>query len=284
MTLLVVAPWLSQRTQEVLAGEGVSYIDLTGNARVRLDSPPLYIETAGALHSPVPLARGQLRLRGPKSARLIRMLADVQPPFGVHELAKEIGVSQGYASQLLETLDREALIERSPQGAVYAVDAPALLRRWAVSYSLFQANEAKRFVAPAGIGATLAALAESRAAQAVVALSGALAAARLVAVEKPASLLAYCERPAALGKVLRLAPAPKRANVVLLKPFDPVVWERTATVGGLRYAAPSQVVVDCLTAKGPTREAGAALLEWMQANEEEWRLPPLWRSGRGWGS
>src|SRR5664279_3415664 len=33
--LLVVAPWLSKRTQEVLAEQEVNYIDLTGNALLR---------------------------------------------------------------------------------------------------------------------------------------------------------------------------------------------------------------------------------------------------------
>src|SRR5215467_6358914 len=32
--ILVIAPWLSARTRELLAAEGISYVDLTGNARV----------------------------------------------------------------------------------------------------------------------------------------------------------------------------------------------------------------------------------------------------------
>ena len=37
--VLIVAPWLSQRTQELLAAQGVNYLDQTGNALVKLTNP-----------------------------------------------------------------------------------------------------------------------------------------------------------------------------------------------------------------------------------------------------
>jgi hypothetical protein len=39
--VLVVAPWLSQRTREVLAANNINYLDLTGNALLRLENPGL---------------------------------------------------------------------------------------------------------------------------------------------------------------------------------------------------------------------------------------------------
>ncbi len=41
--ILAIAPWMSTRTQELLAKEGINYLDLTGNARITLEYPPLYI-------------------------------------------------------------------------------------------------------------------------------------------------------------------------------------------------------------------------------------------------
>lgn len=273
--LLVVAPWLSRRTREILADEGINYIDLTGNALVRIDNPPVYIEAAGASRNPTPKSRGTAQVRGPKAARLIRLLADVRPPYGVSELAGETGLAPGYVSQLLDTLYREALIERSPRRPVESVDVAGLLRRWAGSYDVFKTNTAETFIAPSGIESTLVSLAESPAAETGVALTGSVAAARLAPVAAPAMLLAYCDRPAAIGKALRLLPATEGANVVFLDPFDPVVWERTSTSEGLRFAAPSQVVVDCLSGNGRMPAEGVALLDWMQANEDEWRLRTL---------
>ena len=61
------------------------------------------------------------------------------------------------------------------------------------------------------------------------------------------------------------------ANVVLLEPFDPVVFDRTTTRKGLRCVAPSQLAVDLLTGPGREPSQGEELLEWMKENEDAWR-------------
>ena len=55
--ILVVSPWLSQRTQELLRNEGINYLDLTGNALLRLDNQTVIIETQGASKDPYPATR-----------------------------------------------------------------------------------------------------------------------------------------------------------------------------------------------------------------------------------
>src|SRR5438270_111466 len=55
--LLVVAPWLSARTQELLRSEGINYIDLTGNAWIRLDYPAVFVRNVGATRNPEPRER-----------------------------------------------------------------------------------------------------------------------------------------------------------------------------------------------------------------------------------
>lgn len=52
-TVLVVAPWLSPRTRDVLASRKVSYLDLTGNVDLRLPTGVL-IRTEGARQNPDP--------------------------------------------------------------------------------------------------------------------------------------------------------------------------------------------------------------------------------------
>ena len=59
-------------------------------------------------------------------------------------------------------------------------------------------------------------------------ITGSFAAAAMMApIAAPALLLAYCDRPQALASEHGLLPSEEGANVVLLSPFDPVVWERT---------------------------------------------------------
>jgi hypothetical protein len=271
--ILAVSPWMSARSRELLAKDGINFIDLTGNARIKLENPALYISAVGAARNPQPVPRGQARVRGPKAARLIRLLIDVRPPYGVSEIAAVTGLTQGYVSRLLDALDQDALVERTRRGRVQDVDMPGLLRRWAESYDVLKSNDASTFLAPGGVNDALSQLAELSGPAVVV--TGSFAAVRLAPVAAPALLIAYCNEIEALAKTLGLLPADEGANVVLLRAFDPVVWERGTEDAGLRYVAPSQAAVDCLTGTGRMPAEGEALIAWMAENEPRWRLPSI---------
>lgn len=272
LPLVVISPWLSKRTRDLLAQQDLGYIDLTGNALLRLDNPPFYLQTTGAERNPAPRERGRAQLRGAKAARLIRVLIDVRPPYGLSELAEATGLAPGYVSRLLDTLDREALIERVPRGPVESVDIPGLLRRWANSYDVFRSNEALSLIAPSGIEGLLEKVAKPAPKDPPIVITGSFAAAaKMAPVAAPALLLAYCDRPAALAAEHGLLPSEEGANVVLLSPFDPVAVDRTSFHNHLTYAAPSQVVVDCLTGNGRMPAEGEALLRWMVEHEPAWR-------------
>ncbi|MHB1583607.1 MAG: hypothetical protein ACYCU7_08080 [Acidimicrobiales bacterium] len=276
--LLVVAPWLSARTRELLAAEGINYIDLTGNARIALEYPALYVKTVGADRDPSPAERPAARARGPKAGRLVRLLVDVSPPYGVREIAEATKLNPGYLSRLLDTLDSEALIERS-RGRVMWVDISALMQRWAQSYDVFKTNATATFLSPAGAAtaqAQLPALANERR----VAVTGSFVAVRRAPVAAPAMLVLYCDDVAATAETLQLLPADTGANVALLSPFDEVVWERTTAADGVTYVAPSQASIDCLTGNGRMPAEGEALLAWMLENETEWREPSLSKRDR----
>ena len=60
-------------------------------------------------------------------------------------------------------------------------------------------------------------------------------------------------------------------NVVILEPFDPVVFDRAVDRDGLRCVAPSQLAADLLTGPGREPSQGEHLLKWMENNEHVWR-------------
>ena len=253
----------------------MNYIDLTGNALVHLENPGLYIETEGAARDPSPAPRGTARVGGPKAARVIRALVDVRPAYGVTELARATRLTPGYVSRLLDALDKDALIERSKRGRVESVEIGGLIRRWTETYDVLSTNHAESFLAPRGAQVTLDELKRTHG-LGHLAVTGSFAAVRLVAVAAPALLALYCEEGTAVAEALELLPADHGANVVLLRPFDPVVFERNTDRGdGVPDVAPSQVVVDCLTGTGRMPAEGQALLDWMLANESEWRADSL---------
>ncbi|MFA5890252.1 MAG: type IV toxin-antitoxin system AbiEi family antitoxin [Actinomycetota bacterium] len=272
--ILVIAPWLSLRTRELLAKEEINYVDLTGNAYLRIENPFILIKTDGAQRDPSPTARGPARLSGARAARLIRMLIDVRPPYGVRDIATATELNAGYVSRLLETLDSEALIKRSPRGGVDEVAVLPLLRRWAQIYDVFKTNETLRFIAAGGAGAWLDQLRESST-RARWAVTGSFAAVRLSPVAAPTLLTVYTDDPGSLAKTLRLLPASEGANVLLMRPFDTVVWDRGVRENDVTYVSPSQIAVDCLTGVGRMPSEGEAILSWMNENESIWRADSL---------
>jgi len=270
--ILVVAPWLSQRTQELLSDQGLNYLDLTGNALIRLDDPTLLIDTQGAGKDPNPLPRSKARVQGPKAGRLIRLLVDVRPPYGVRDLAAAGDLSPSYVSRLLDTLDDEALVKRSARGGVKSVDISRLIRRWAETYDVFRSNTTLRFLAPGG---ATDAVNKFAATSARVAITGSFAAVRLAPVVAPTLVVAYSDAPQDLAESLGFVPTDQGANVALLTPFDQVVWERTVKADALTYVAPAQAAVDCLTGNGRMPAEGDAVLQWMTEDENTWRLSTL---------
>lgn len=269
---LVIAPWISPRTRELLTARDVNYVDLTGNSRIRLDNPPVHIRTDGAAHDPTPSRRGVARLRGPKAGRLVRLLTEVAPPYGVREVASKANLAPGYVSQLLDALDGKALVERDGKGRVRYVDFTRLLARYAQAYELFRSNDATRYIARAGASRAIEGIASL---PTPTVITGSFAAARLAPVAAPTLLAIYCADVAATTRGLDLLPADEGANVVLLRPYDPAAWDRSMPVNGARYAAPAQVALDCLSGNGRMPAEGEALLEWMSANEERWRARSL---------
>ena len=270
--ILVVAPWLSERTRTLLADQGLNYLDLTGNCLIRLDNPTMYIEAQGAAKDPAPRPKNKARVQGPKAGRVIRMLVDIRPPYGVRDLAASSDLAVSYVSRVLETLDDEALLDRSQRGGIESTDVSRLIRRWAQTYDVFRSNKSQRFLAPGGAASALRRIASLGGR---VAVTGSFAASRLAPVAAPALLAAYSDDVPTVVNALGLIPADQGANVALLAPFDTVVWDRTSAVDGITYVAPSQAAVDCLTGNGRMPAEGDALLQWMTENEDLWRLSSL---------
>lgn len=95
----------------------------------------------------IPPLWGEVALRGAAAGRVVRLLADVTPPYAATEVASQAGVNLSCTSRLLIMLDREVLVRRAPRGRVEHVEWAALLRRRAESYQVFTTNTARGFIA-----------------------------------------------------------------------------------------------------------------------------------------
>jgi hypothetical protein len=271
--VLVVAPYLSPRSRDVLETAEVNYLDLTGNARISLDHPGVSVRTVGAQRDPTPRKRPDRGVAGPAAGRIIRTLVDIAPPYTVTEVAGLAGVSPGYCSRTLQALEREALIRRTRRGAVEEVDWLAMLRRRGNAVPLFDERRTTAYVARAGAQGAIDALAAVD--DEAYAVTGSFAAARIRAVTVPVGLTVYAREPDLLAASLDLLPVDQGADVRLVIPPDEGVFLRSTVSDDVRWVAPSQVVLDCLGGTGRMPAEGEAVLEWMIENEPAWR-----RSGR----
>jgi hypothetical protein len=267
--ILVMAPFVSPRTQERLKTSGFGYADLTGNIRLSLSRPGLFVETIGARENPQPTFRDRTSLKGAKAGRLIRALCDFRPPLGLRDVAKRAGVDPGYASRIIDVLDREALVVRAQRGPITTVDWAGLLRRWSQDYSPFQRQRVAWYLAPRGLPSVIDKL---KTLSDRYAVSGSWAATQFAPIAPPRLLLLYADNPAAVAEQLEVKPTDAGANVALVAPRDPVVYERTSQKKGVTVAAISQIAADLLTSPGRGPNEAEALIQWMGEHENAWRV------------
>ena len=269
--ILVVTPYLGQSARDELAREGISFVDLTGNIRFVLRKPAVFIEAQGSNRNPLRENVPLKSLKGRGAGRVVRGLLDYQPPFGIRRLSSEIKTSAASISRVVDLLEREAIVNRdSPRGQILSVNWEHLLRRWIRDYDFMGANKMKTYLEPRGIPEALSKLIK---AHFQYAITGSFAAARYAPVTQSRLLAIYVDYPELVEEQLQLRNAETGSNVLLGRPFDPVVFERTETSDQLVYARVSQVAADLLTGTGRNPSEGEGLIAWMKENEDKWRIP-----------
>lgn len=273
---LVAAPYLSPMTRERLAAAGAGWFDATGNMRVQLARPSLFIDRPGATRNPYPEPgdRRLRSLRGAAAARVVRAILDGRGRRGVRELAAEADVGPASSSRVLDLLTRDALVERDPAGAVVSARKQSLVRRWAQDYGLTTTNDTVSVLAPRGIDRLLEGLARY---PGPYALTGSAAARVYLPVDQagvaPLTLpVIFVPDAVVAQRDLELRHAERGANVLLVEPFDDVVYRGTTVHDRLQYVSPSQVVVDLLTGPGRSPEEAGQLAAALAQRDQEWNL------------
>lgn len=269
---LVAGRYLSPQVRAELAQLGLAYVDATGNIRIVLDRPAIFLSDRVTDRDPW---RGPGRprgsLKGEPAARVVRTLIDYRGPRSISDLLKLSGASTGATYRVRDYLIEEGLLEQLSDATYRVPDWPKLLRDWAADYALPPVST-QTFIAPRGIESLRARAAnvdEFR-----YAVTGSFAAEEW-APYAPAKLArVYVQDIAAAATRLDLRPTDVGQNVLLVEPKDPRsnVFENTWTArDGVTLAAPSQVAVDLLNGPGRNPAEGEALIAWMMANEEAWR-------------
>jgi len=270
---LVVSRYLPVTVQSWLTERNVSYADASGNLRIVVDQPSMFLRDVGATKDPW---RGPGRpkgnLTGAPAAHVARALVDYAPPYSVPRLVDLAGASTGPTYRVVDFLQEQALLERGPRGPIEQVQWRQVLRRWSADYGFLRTNAMTAYLAPRGIPTAMSALGDTRSAQAPrYAVTGSVATQNWAAYAPARAAAIYCDDPHALASRLDLRAVDTGANVLLARPAFDVVYERTSVIDGVTVAAPSQVAVDLMTGPGRNPSEAEALLDWMENNVESWR-------------
>ena len=261
---LLVSTYLSPVVRERLRGFGLGHWDLTGNAQIGLADIHLCIERDGnaVAGSSGNAARS---LCGEMAGRVTRALIDHLPPYPLALLAEKACVETSCASRVVAYLTEAGLLERKPRGKIESVDWQELLRRWSLDAPLPSRGEATSFDSARGIPDFLARLGQSGY---LHALTGGLAFGRLAKQVTPNCAVLYVDDVQDAVAQFKLHPAGDKANVLLVKPTDRSVFQRSTESAGLRYVSPSLMAADL-----GASDAFEPVLAWMAKHEAAWRVP-----------
>jgi Transcriptional regulator, AbiEi antitoxin, Type IV TA system len=266
---VVVAPYVSPRSGEILTRQGVGYCDLSGNCR--LASGPLYVERSGA---PNAFARrsSQGSLFTPGSERVLRALLDPKNQarsWSVRDLAEAAwpGVSVGQAHKVAKRLEGEAFLQRV-EGKLVPVEPDKLLQAWVAGYRA-RRNREERFYSPLDLGELrdrAGALMAPRGKRAVPGAMASFSAAEVLApaVRQHRLFIYWRGDRTKLIRGLELKPVTSGENVVVLEPYDEGVFYPFAAAP-VPVTGPVQTYLDLRASPARGEEAAAAVFEkWLR--------------------
>lgn len=266
--ILILADFVSPRSQVLLLERGINWVDTVNNLRILSDTPGLFMERQGASSDPWRQSLPLQSLRGLGAGRALRALITSSPPFGLRELALRFQVSAATLSRVIDLLEREALLERSPTGGVEMLNWRGALERWAEDSRGVRASTALACVDPRGLQSLQRNLEST---SLPYAATGSFAAQFFAPIAPLRVAALYTPDPIALQRELGLRSADSGANVLLLEsselPSSPDVSQRN----GMVLAPLVQIAIDLLSGSGREPAEGKALLDWMEEHQSEWR-------------
>ncbi|MFQ6014865.1 MAG: type IV toxin-antitoxin system AbiEi family antitoxin [Anaerolineae bacterium] len=257
---VVVTPYVSDRGRQVCKEIGISFLDLSGNAL--LDLGDFYFEVEGKPNS-YKASRSLKSLFQGRSERVLRaLLTDPKRRWTLRELAAEVGISLGYASEIAHRLDEQEWVERSRTGGLRLVAPTDLLDRWREEYTYRRSPITELY----GLGEVAdleRAVADYCREQGTNYAFTLFSGANLVAPFTRYLQIAFyfSGHPATLQERLGFKPVSSGANVLVLRPYDVGVFHGAQQVRDRRVVGNIQLYLDLYGYKGRGREQAEFLRE-----------------------
>ena len=129
---VVVVPFMGEVGRQLCNEAGVSWFDLSGNARIV--APGLRVHVEGKPNAYKRSGRPST-VFAPRSSRIVRQLL-IEPGRALHqrELARVADLDEGFTSRIVRKLEADGLVERDAEGALHVTDPDLLLSAWRETY------------------------------------------------------------------------------------------------------------------------------------------------------
>ena len=269
---LMVVPFMGGVGRERCAEYGVSWMDLSGNARIVAPGLRILIEGKPNRYK----RRGRPTTAfAPRSSRIARwLLMHPDKPLTQRELARATGTDEGYTSRVVAKLLEEGLIVRMDSGAVRPRDPDLLLDAWQEVYDFTKHHVVRGHIA-ARSGETMlhhlvASLDRASVPYAATGLAAAWSLGRF-AVFRTATVYLQGEVSPDLTAEIPFHDDARGANTWLVVPNDEGVFHgATTTHDGIVCVHPDQAYLDLHAhperAKDAARELRSDYLRWRSSD------------------
>lgn len=257
---VVTVPFMGESGARAIDQMGVSYIDMSGNAKLRGDG--YFIHVTGRPNRYPERGRPSSPF-SPASSRVARALLQQPDRWWLRvELTDATRLASGQVSKVVARLLDEGLVEERDDRSLRPSDPNSLLDAWAAEYDI-QRGARIQLGHVTGNGIALAhelnaRLREKHIDHAFTGLPAAwlydnFTAFRLIT-------LFVDDLDGAVGAT-RMRPEPRGANVQLISPRDEGVYYEAREIDGLRCVSPVQTYLDLLGLPERSDEAAAHLRE-----------------------
>jgi hypothetical protein len=259
---VIAVPFMGEAGRELCNKQGVSWIDLSGNAHIV--APGLRIHVAGKPNKFKQLGRPR-NLFAPKSSRIIRqLLIEPSNTLTQRELTKETGVNEALVSRVVRELESEGLIIRNEAGGVKPKDPNLLLDAWHEAYSFRKHQIIEGFIAERSSDAIVNSLSKSFEKHRIHYGATGLAGAWLLTHFASFRLVTFYlkTRPSQeLLHQMRFKEQDRGGNVWLVVPNDEGVFSGGSEREGIQCVHPVQVYLDLKGHPERAKEAADAMRE-----------------------
>jgi hypothetical protein len=256
---IFLAPYVSPKTAQTCAEEGIGYVDLSGNCRLCFGE--VYIEKEGRPNK-FTEKRGLRSLFTPKATRILRVLLnDPKKAWKVADLAEEADISLGQVTKVKKLLADREWLSKEAKG-IELSEPRELLAEWAKNYT-YRDNQVRNYYSMQTLSEIEESLAKACISNGVnYAVTGFSGAARFAPAVRFQRMMAYVSNDLEeIQTELSLKEVTSGANVSLMIPYDEGVYYRSEIFDGVRVVSPIQLYLDLQGYRGRGEEAAETLLE-----------------------